>query len=485
MKLLNNKKDTSEKIIALEEVISIIEANPTGDTDLFETENAYCMYKNDAYPNMLIFHIVLYQRAHNGDSDFYGYLIIRNNNRAFSHFGTYDECEAVCNTYLSEMEEEQEQESNKLYLENLKRETEKQKVIDKEWAKKCAATRANKNKEAAMITLPTFNTSQKTGDNLIYVLTCHQTLQKYIGRTKQTAAKRFREHCALAKKGKGYLLHQAIHLYGPESFDIEVLYSNLTFDDAVETEALVIKKFQTVQFGLNMSEGGWEEINTTGEKNAFRKFSKKHKDLLEALSLNMALLWDTHKVIQDANEIRIQENKPRYNRKYLWDFPEVQKVMDQKLIKQWKMIRDDSIDEPKQISRKQNPRIIIGSKSREKFWNQELNCDDIDVSALLKNSSTLNNDQSTTEKKTYNTKEKATIPSTEIPKTRISTISSQNNILPSKSESKIKTTNTKSKQKLTNTTSQENELTPPCKESTNTNGYEKESFWNKLKRKLF
>lgn len=88
-----------------------------------------------------------------------------------------------------------------------------------------------------------------------YVVYCHTnqiTGQKYYGMTGQAKVKeRFRD-------GKGYKsgkFSKEIEKYGWDNFDHEILYSNLTREEAARTEAMMIAECDP-ELRLNVSPGG-------------------------------------------------------------------------------------------------------------------------------------------------------------------------------------------------------------------------------------
>lgn len=102
----------------------------------------------------------------------------------------------------------------------------------------------------------------------------------YIGITKQTLNNRFR-------KGEGYrtrqphggsrYLYNAIQYYGWENFSHEILYDNLTLEQAKEKEIELIKTMHTrVPEGYNISEGG-DGKNVTEESRRLMQLNSPRK----------------------------------------------------------------------------------------------------------------------------------------------------------------------------------------------------------------
>lgn len=116
--------------------------------------------------------------------------------------------------------------------------------------------------------------------------------RKYIGLTSQVPAERW------GKNGKGYraneYFYRTIQKYGWNSFKHEILFENLTKEQACNKEKALIKLFNTQnpQLGFNITEGG-EHCSCT--KNTKQKLSKVHtkytidEDKLIDLYLNQNL----------------------------------------------------------------------------------------------------------------------------------------------------------------------------------------------------
>ena len=56
---------------------------------------------------------------------------------------------------------------------------------------------------------------------IVYKITCIANNKSYIGQTKKTLKRRFKEHCSKARNKSIYRLHQAISKHGEENFTIE------------------------------------------------------------------------------------------------------------------------------------------------------------------------------------------------------------------------------------------------------------------------
>ena len=141
--------------------------------------------------------------------------------------------------------------------------------------------------------------SAKNKKFYVYILTNNLDGKKYVGLTSQKPEKRWNH-------GNGYRqtthIGRAIKKYGWNNFTHEVLYENLSSEDAQKIEVELIKKYNTLnpKYGYNMQPGGnlsnlgvkMSEENrrklsarTKGEKNYFygRTPSKEHIDYLVSL----------------------------------------------------------------------------------------------------------------------------------------------------------------------------------------------------------
>ncbi len=88
------------------------------------------------------------------------------------------------------------------------------------------------------------------------------------------------------KNGKGYNynwhFNSAIEKYGWDNFDHEIFASNLTKDEASNTEKMLIKKLQTTNrdYGYNFAEGGYNNRGLKGNLNPF--WNKRPEKAIEA-----------------------------------------------------------------------------------------------------------------------------------------------------------------------------------------------------------
>ncbi|WP_187272344.1 NUMOD1 domain-containing DNA-binding protein [Zeimonas arvi] len=90
-----------------------------------------------------------------------------------------------------------------------------------------------------------------------YLITNTATGQQYIGVTERSLKSRWRQHLQSAKSGDyGYLLHDEIRRYGPDTFDFQFIACAATRSDLGELEKLLVAQYQTVENGYNQTRGG-------------------------------------------------------------------------------------------------------------------------------------------------------------------------------------------------------------------------------------
>ena len=89
----------------------------------------------------------------------------------------------------------------------------------------------------------------------IYRITNALNGKQYIGYTKKSIKRRFREHVCAARNLSAYQLHQAIRKHGEENFSIELL-ENVTEETSTIREQFWIEECGTFKNGYNMTLGG-------------------------------------------------------------------------------------------------------------------------------------------------------------------------------------------------------------------------------------
>ena len=126
-------------------------------------------------------------------------------------------------------------------------------------------------------------------DYLIYKLTSKSSLKSYIGVTQRTLIKRWGEHKGLANSGSKYHLHKAIRKYGYNDFNLEILEIVFNLEESFRLEILYIKKFNTFNYGYNMTTGGDSGPRLIGSANGM--YGKSHTiETREKMSYKKKLL---------------------------------------------------------------------------------------------------------------------------------------------------------------------------------------------------
>jgi len=109
------------------------------------------------------------------------------------------------------------------------------------------------------------------GSYLVYRLT-HRTGKSYVGLTRRELWWRVGRHY----RNPESVIGRALRRHGLEEFDVRVLASNLTLEQACRLEIHFIKKFNTLTpCGYNVAEGG--QVNTTFSSEQRRLYNYKRK----------------------------------------------------------------------------------------------------------------------------------------------------------------------------------------------------------------
>ena len=90
----------------------------------------------------------------------------------------------------------------------------------------------------------------------IYTLTNTINGKQYVGKTRETAQKRFRQHVRDAKKGSTTAIHRAIRKYGEDVFIVSQIDTADTKDELNLKERRWISELKTLGEGYNMTPGG-------------------------------------------------------------------------------------------------------------------------------------------------------------------------------------------------------------------------------------
>lgn len=115
----------------------------------------------------------------------------------------------------------------------------------------------------------------------IYKIVNLETDKSYIGQTKYTATKRFKNHLYELRKGKhtNCKLQRAYYKYGEDKFDLQIIATgDFTKKELDDLEKIFIKLYGTIQHGYNIAAGGEGWNDPTGE--VAKKVSKSVKDYL-------------------------------------------------------------------------------------------------------------------------------------------------------------------------------------------------------------
>jgi group I intron endonuclease len=139
---------------------------------------------------------------------------------------------------------------------------------------------------------------------IIYTLTNRTNGKQYVGKTQETAQKRFRQHCRDVKKGSETAIHRAIRKYGPEAFLVETIDTANTKEELNQKEREWISKLGT--FGVyNMTPGGEGTGHKISEETK-RKLREKRLAYIEANPecRQQSAEWGKLAVLTDAGRQR-------------------------------------------------------------------------------------------------------------------------------------------------------------------------------------
>lgn len=108
----------------------------------------------------------------------------------------------------------------------------------------------------------------------VYSITNNINNKKYIGLTSQEINERI-------KKGKGYKpmtkIYKSIQKYGWNNFEVNILFTTKSKEDAEEKEKYFIKKFDTIENGYNKQSGGYKATAYKIEEETRIKLHNIHK----------------------------------------------------------------------------------------------------------------------------------------------------------------------------------------------------------------
>ena len=104
---------------------------------------------------------------------------------------------------------------------------------------------------------------------IIYQITNQINGNFYIGKTVKTIEDRFKRHCRSVQQGSNTYLHRAMRLYGPESFTIQIIESDVI--NLNEREIFYISKLNPT---YNMTTGG-DGGDTSSSPNFIESIKKR------------------------------------------------------------------------------------------------------------------------------------------------------------------------------------------------------------------
>lgn len=118
----------------------------------------------------------------------------------------------------------------------------------------------------------------------MYTVYCHTNKinnKKYIGITRQNVQQRWRD-------GKGYQgqnkFYNAIEKYGWDKFNHDILYENLTEQEACEIEQFLIKYYDTIKNGYNTLPGGNVTNHSPSTINKLKKNTKHSPEVIKKMT---------------------------------------------------------------------------------------------------------------------------------------------------------------------------------------------------------
>ena len=161
----------------------------------------------------------------------------------------------------------------------------------------------------------------------IYKITKKENGKSYIGQSIN-CERRFKEHCSSSRYKDGLAIDMAIHKYGVDAFEFEIL-EECKKEKLDEREQYWIKYYDTKNFGYNMTDGGNQ--NSIGECNGkavltnediilIRTAYQEHKRQKEIYQLfqnkisfsNFQAIWQGKTWVHIMPEVYTEENKRYY-----------------------------------------------------------------------------------------------------------------------------------------------------------------------------
>lgn len=151
----------------------------------------------------------------------------------------------------------------------------------------------------------------------VYVHTNKFDGKKYVGQTCQKPEARF------GKNGSGYVgsrvFYNAILKYGWDNFYHEILFNNLTLEQANTIEKAVISAYRTTdrRFGYNLESGGKNHTMSEESKELLRQSKKGTQSGANNPFYGKRHTAETRKKLSESHKyIFLGENNPNYGKKH-------------------------------------------------------------------------------------------------------------------------------------------------------------------------
>lgn len=113
---------------------------------------------------------------------------------------------------------------------------------------------------------------------ILYVITNSLNGLRYVGITSRSLGKRWAEHISDAQQGRGWALHEAIRVFGPEAFRVEPIESQGDWESFCRKEQDLIAELGClVPNGYNICAGGEGTAGYSHTEATKAKIAKAHK----------------------------------------------------------------------------------------------------------------------------------------------------------------------------------------------------------------
>ena len=152
---------------------------------------------------------------------------------------------------------------------------------------------------------------------LIYKITCLSTGKCYIGKTIRPLAERMRNHFS------GYdscrKLNEAINKYGKDNFIVEVIASNIPYNELDQLEVFYINEYNSVKDGYNIKYGNsnykgrlFHTLTSEVKKEVIKLYNQDMK--VENISIQLKICRTSVYNILKQFDIPRFKNKSKFNR---------------------------------------------------------------------------------------------------------------------------------------------------------------------------